>query len=147
MDQIKEIDLTDRCVTVGPRISMMKLNEELSKSVCSIPIPRFLPLFASCGRSRGADLVTGHPIRRSATCDSFEIVLPTSEIIRSATRGKKIRKSWNRVSPQAPVHGASRNTEHRRQATLEIVPKPEAEFAAFFAFDDYLGAIARSMAS
>jgi FAD/FMN-containing dehydrogenase len=31
MDEVLEVDLADRCVTVGPGISMMKLNEELSK--------------------------------------------------------------------------------------------------------------------
>ena len=72
---------------------------------------------------------------------SFEIVLPTGEIIRVGDGGgKKIRKSSTGYHLKHLFMGHQGTLGIVTEATLELVPRPEAEFAAFFAFDDYLKA-------
>jgi glycolate oxidase len=69
---------------------------------------------------------------------SFEIVLPTGEIIRVGDGGgKKLRKSSTGFHLKQLFMGHQGTLGIVTEATLELVPKPQAEFAAFFAFDDY----------
>ena len=144
MDQIKEIDLADRCVTVGPGISMMKLNEELSKyGVFHPDTPASYPCSLVGGRiaCSGFSLLGTRFGHSRDLAISFEIVLPTGEIIRVGDGGgKKIRKSSTGYHLKQLFMGHQGTLGIVTEATLEIVPKPEAEFAAFFAFDDYLKA-------
>jgi len=66
-------------------------------------------------------------------------VLPTGEIIRVGDGGgRKIRKSSTGYHLKHLFMGHQGTLGIVTEATLELVPKPEAEFAAFFAFDDYL---------
>ena len=66
---------------------------------------------------------------------SFEMVLPTGEIIRVGDGGgKKIRKSSTGYHLKHLFMGHQGTLGIVTEATLELVPRPEAEFAAFFAF-------------
>ena len=85
MNQIHEIDLADRTVTVGPGISMLKLNEELKRYGVLFPDT---PASYPCSLVGGRIACSGFSLlgtRFGHTRDlvmSFEIVLPTGEIIR-----------------------------------------------------------------
>ena len=144
MNEIKEVDLADRCVTVGPGISMMKLNEELSKyGVFHPDTPASYPCSLVGGRiaCSGFSLLGTRFGHSRDLVMSFEIVLPTGEIIRVGDGGgKKIRKSSTGYHLKHLFMGHQGTLGIVTEATLEVVPKPEAEFAAFFAFDDYLKA-------
>ena len=64
---------------------------------------------------------------------SFEIVLPTGEIIRVGDGGgKKIRKSSSGYQLKHLFMGHQGTLGIVTEATLELVPRPESEFAAFF---------------
>ncbi len=72
----------------------------------------------------------------------MEVVLPTGEIVRDR-RGRRPQAA--QVRPPALTlkqlfTGHQGTLGITTQATLELVPRPEAEFAAFFAFDDYMKA-------
>ena len=144
MNEIKEVDLADRSVTVGPGISMMKLNEELSKyGVFHPDTPASYPCSLVGGRiaCSGFSLLGTRFGHSRDLVMSFEIVLPTGEIIRVGDGGgKKIRKSSTGYHLKHLFMGHQGTLGIVTEATLEVVPKPEAEFAAFFAFDDYLKA-------
>ena len=141
MNQIHEIDLADRAVTVGPGISMMKLNEELKQyGVFHPDTPASYPCSLVGGRiaCSGFSLLGTRFGHSRDLCMSMEIVLPTGEIIRVGDGGgKKIRKSSTGFHLKHLFMGHQGTLGIVTEATLEIVPKPEAEFAAFFAFDDY----------
>ena len=142
MNQIHEIDLADRTVTVGPGISMLKLNEELKQYGVLFPDT---PASYPCSLVGGRIACSGFSLlgtRFGHTRDlvmSFEIVLPTGEIIRVGDGGgKKIRKSSTGFHLKHLFMGHQGTLGIVTEATLELVPRPEAEFAAFFAFDDFL---------
>ena len=144
MNQIHEIDLADRTVTVGPGISMLKLNEELKQYGVFFPDT---PASYPCSLVGGRIACSGFSLlgtRFGHTRDlvmSFEMVLPTGEIIRVGDGGgKKIRKSSTGYHLKHLFMGHQGTLGIVTEATLELVPRPEAEFAAFFAFDDFLNA-------
>ena len=139
-----EIDLADRTVTVGPGISMLRLNEELKQYGVLFPDT---PASYPCSLVGGRIACSGFSLlgtRFGHTRDlvmSFEIVLPTGEIIRVGDGGgKKIRKSSTGYHLKHLFMGHQGTLGIVTEATLELVPRPEAEFAAFFAFDDFLNA-------
>ena len=144
MNQIHEIDLADRTVTVGPGISMLKLNEELKKYGVFYPdTPASYPCSLVGGRiaCSGWSLLGSRFGHTRDLVMSFEIVLPTGEIIRVGDGGgKKIRKSSTGYHLKHLFMGHQGTLGIVTEATLELVPRPEAEFAAFFAFDDFLNA-------
>ena len=68
-------------------------------------------------------------------------MLPTGEIIRVGDGGgRKIRKSSTGYHLKHLFMGHQGTLGIVTEATLEFAPKAEAEFAAFFAFGDYLKA-------
>jgi glycolate oxidase len=144
MNQIHEIDLADRTVTVGPGISMMKLNEELKRYGVLFPdTPASYPCSLVGGRiaCSGFSLLGSRFGHTRDLVMSFEMVLPTGEIIRVGDGGgKKIRKSSTGYHLKHLFMGHQGTLGIVTEATLELVPRPEAEFAAFFAFDDFLNA-------
>jgi glycolate dehydrogenase FAD-linked subunit len=141
MNQIHEIDLADRTVTVGPGISMLKLNEELKKYGVFYPdTPASYPCSLVGGRiaCSGWSLLGSRFGHTRDLVVSFEIVLPTGEIIRVGDGGgKKVRKSSTGYHLKHLFMGHQGTLGIVTEATLELVPRPEAEFAAFFAFDDF----------
>ena len=82
---------------------------------------------------------------------SFQMVLPTGEIIEVGDGGgRKIRKSSSGYQLKHLFMGHQGTLGIVTEATLELVTRPEAEFAAFFSYPDYetawrsTGALARS---
>jgi glycolate oxidase len=144
MNQIKEIDLVDRAVTVGPGINMLKLNEELKKYGVFYPdTPASYPCSLVGGRiaCSGFSLLGSRFGHTRDLVMSFELVLPTGEIIRVGDGGgKKIRKSSTGYHLKHLFMGHQGTLGIVTEATLELVPRPEAEFAAFFAFGDFMQA-------
>src|SRR5680860_1368917 len=142
MNKVFELDLEDRTVTVGPGINMLKLNEELRKNDVIYPDdPASYPCSLVGGRigTSGWSLIGGRYGHTRDLVISFELVLPTGEIVRVGDGGgKKVRKSSSGYQLKHLFMGHQGTLGIVTEATLELVPKPEAEFAAFFAFDDYL---------
>ncbi len=144
MNQIHEIDLVDRTVTVGPGINMLKLNEELKKHGVIYPDdPASYPCSLVGGRigTGGWSLLGARYGHTRDLVISMEVVLPTGEIVEIAEGGgRKLRKSSTGLTLKQLFTGHQGTLGITTQATLELVPRPETEFAAFFAFDDYMKA-------
>ena len=69
---------------------------------------------------------------------SFEIVLPTGEIIRVGDGGgRKVRKSSSGYQLKHLFMGHQGTLGIVTEATLEFVKRPEAEFSAFYAYGSY----------
>jgi len=154
MNQIHEIDLVDRTVTVGPGINMLKLNEELRKHGVIYPDdPASYPCSLVGGRigTSGWSLLGSRYGHTRDLVISMQWVLPNGEIVHIGDGGgRKIRKSSTGYQLKHLFMGAQGTLGIVTQATLELVPRPEVEFAAFFAYPDYqaawesTGALARS---
>jgi glycolate oxidase len=154
MNKILEVDLEDRTATVQPGINMLKLNEELRKYGVVYPDdPASYPCSLVGGRigTSGWSLIGGRYGHTRDLVISFQLVLPTGEIIEVGDGGgRKIRKSSSGYQLKHLFMGHQGTLGIVTEATLELVPRPEAEFAAFFSYEDYdsawrsTGAIARS---
>ena len=145
MNQIHEIDLVDRTVTVGPGINMLKLNEELRPHGVFYPDdPASYPCSLVGGRigTGGWSLLGSRFGHTRDLVISMEVVLPTGEIVEIAEGGgRKLRKSSTGLTLKHLFTGHQGTLGICTEATLELVPRPETEFAAFFAFDDYMKAL------
>jgi glycolate oxidase len=154
MNEIKEIDLTDRTVTVGPGINMLKLNEELRKFGVIYPDdPASYPCSLVGGRigTSGWSLIGSRYGHTRDLVVSMQVVLPTGDIIDVGDGGgRKLRKSSTGFQLKHLFMGHQGTLGIATEATLELVPRPEAEFAAFFSYPDYdsayrsTGAMAKS---
>jgi glycolate oxidase len=154
MNRIHEIDLVDRTVTVGPGINMLKLNEELRPHGVFYPDdPASYPCSLVGGRigTGGWSLLGARFGHTRDLVVSMQVVLPTGEIVEIGDGGgRKLRKSSTGLTLKQLFTGHQGTLGICTEATLELVPRPETEFAAFFAFDDYLkawrttGALTRS---
>jgi glycolate oxidase len=154
MNKIVEIDLEDRTVTVQPGINMLKLNEELRKHGVIFPDdPASYPCSLVGGRigTSGWSLIGGRYGHTRDLVVSFQLALPTGELIEVGDGGgRKIRKSSTGYQLKHLFMGHQGTLGIVTEATLELVPRPEAEFAAFFSYPDYMtawrstGALARS---
>ncbi len=144
MNQIHEIDLLDRTVTVGPGINMLKLNEVLRPHGVFYPDdPASYPCSLVGGRigTGGWSLLGSRFGHTRDLVISMEVVLPTGEIVEiSEGGGRKLRKSSTGLTLKHLFTGHQGTLGICTEATLELVPRPETEFAAFFAFDDYMKA-------
>ena len=144
MNQIHEIDLVDRTVTVGPGINMLKLNEALRPHGVFYPDdPASYPCSLVGGRigTGGWSLLGARFGHTRDLVISMEVVLPTGEIVEIAEGGgRKLRKSSTGLTLKHLFTGHQGTLGICTEATLELVPRPETEFAAFFAFDDYMKA-------
>ncbi len=144
MNQIHEIDLVDRTVTVGPGINMLKLNERLRPHGVFYPDdPASYPCSLVGGRigTGGWSLLGARYGHTRDLVISMEVVLPTGEIVEIAEGGgRKLRKSSTGLTLKHLFTGHQGTLGICTQATLELVPRPETEFAAFFAFADYMDA-------
>ena len=144
MNRILEIDVEDRTVTVQPGINMLKLSEELKPLGFIYPDnPASYPCSLVGGRigTSGWSLIGSRFGHTRDLVISFELVLPTGEIIRVGDGGgRKIRKSSSGYQLKHLFMGHQGTLGIVTEATLELVKRPEAEFSAFFAFPDYLSA-------
>ncbi len=141
MNRILEIDVEDRTVTVQPGINMLKLSEELRPLGFIYPDdPASYPCSLVGGRigTSGWSLIGGRYGHTRDLVISFEIVLPTGEIIRVGDGGgRKIRKSSSGYQLKHLFMGHQGTLGIVTEATLELVKRPEAEFSAFFSYADY----------
>lgn len=141
MNEIFEIDVDNMCATVGTGINMLKLNEVLE------PLGKIYPDdlagYANamlggrigCG---GWTLVGGRFGHIPDTVISMECVLPDGQVIWVGGGGtKKIRKSSSgyRLKDLFMQHQGTLCIV--TQAVIELFPKPEVEFAGYFAFDNW----------
>ena len=144
MNRIHEIDLVDRTVTVGPGINMLKLNEELKRHGVFYPDdPASYPCSLVGGRigTGGWSLLGARFGHTRENVVSMEVVLPTGEIVEIGDGGgRKLRKSSTAFNLKQLFTGHQGTLGICTEATLELAPRPEVEFAAFFAFDDYMKA-------
>lgn len=144
MNQIKELDLVNRTVTVGPGISMMKLNEELRPHRVFYPdTPASYPCSLVGGRigTSGMSLLNARYGHTRDLVISMQVVLPTGEIVELGDGGgRKLRKSSTGYNLKQLFIGHQGTLGMVTEATLELVPRAEMEFAAFFAFDNYMDA-------
>jgi glycolate oxidase len=141
MDQIKEIDLDNHTVTVGPGLNMQTLNRVLAPLGVMYPDD---PASYACALVGGRIGTSGFSLlgsRYGHTRDlviSFEFVLPTGEIIEVGDGGgRKIRKSSTGYHLKHLFMGHQGTLGVVTEATLELVPRAQAEFAAFFLFEDF----------
>jgi glycolate oxidase len=141
MNKIHEIDHVDRTVTVGPGINMLKLNEELRKHGYIYPDnPASYPCSLVGGRigTSGWSLIGARYGHTRDLVISFELVLPTGEIIRVGDGGgKSTRKSSSGYQLKHLFMGHQGTLGIVTEATLELVPRPEAEFSAFYSLRSY----------
>ncbi len=141
MNQIQEIDHENRTVTVGPGINMLKLNEQLRQYGYIYPDnPASYPCSLVGGRigTSGWSLIGARYGHTRDLVISFEIVLPTGEIIRVGDGGgPKVRKSSSGYQLKHLFMGHQGTLGIVTEATLELVPRPEAEFSMFFSYQDY----------
>jgi glycolate oxidase len=154
MNKILDLDLVDRTVTVQPGINMLKLNEELRQHGVIYPDnPASYPCSLVGGRigTSGWSLIGGRYGHTRDLVISFQMVLPTGELIEVGDGGgRKVRKSSSGYQLKHLFMGHQGTLGIVTEATLELVPRPEAEFAAFFWYQDYetawqsTGALAKS---
>lgn len=141
MDQIKEIDLVNNTVTVGPGINMETLNRSLKPHGVIYPDDPASYAVALVGGRIGTSGLSLLGTRYGHTRDlviSFEIVLPTGEIIEVGDGGgRKIRKSSVGYHLKHLFMGHQGTLGIVTEATLELVPRAETQFSAFFLFEDY----------
>jgi len=141
MNRILDIDLVDRTVTVQPGINMLKLNEELRKHGVFYPDdPASYPCSLVGGRigTSGWSLIGGRYGHTRDLVISMQLVLPTGDIIEVGDGGgRKIRKSSTGFQLKHLFMGHQGTLGICTEATLELVPRAEAEFAAFFGYPDF----------
>jgi glycolate oxidase len=141
MDQIKEIDLDDLTVTVGAGVNMQTLNRELHPHGVIYPDdPASYPCSLVGGRigTNGWSLLGGRYGHVRDLVLSFEVVLPTGEIIRVGEGGgRKCRKSSVGYQLKHLFMGHQGTLGIVTEATLELMPRAECEFAGFFLFDGF----------
>src|ERR671919_362527 len=154
MNRILELDLEDRTVTVQPGINMLKLSEELKPQGFIYPDnPASYPCSLVGGRigTSGWSLLGGRYGHTRDLVVSFQLVLPTGDIIEVGDGGgRNVRKSSTGYQLKHLFMGHQGTLGIATEATLELVPRPETEFSAFFAYSDYetawrsTGALAQS---
>jgi glycolate oxidase len=145
MDQIHEVDLENYTVTVGPGINMQTLNRALAPHGVIYPdAPASYPCSLVGGRigtNGWSQLGTRYGHTRDLVI-SFKIVLPSGEVMEVGEGGApKVRKSSTSYPLKQLFMGHQGTLGIVTEATLELVPKAEAEFSAFFAFADFDSAL------
>jgi glycolate oxidase len=144
MNEILEIDEENMCVTVQTGVNPLKLNEVLE------PLGKFHPddlagyanaMFGGRIGCAGWSLLGMGYGHVPDNVISFEIVLPTGDVMWVGEGGtKKIRKSsvGYRFKDLFMQHQGTLGIA--TTAVLELYPKPEVEFPAFFAYDSFADA-------
>ena len=154
MNQVEELDLENRTVTVGTGISMLKLNEQLARYGLFYPDdPASYPCSLVGGRigTSGWSLIGSRYGHTRDLVLSFDHVLPTGDVLHVGDGiGHKISKSSSGYQLKHLFMGHQGTLGIATRATLKLFPKPEAELSPFWAFDNYddayacVGALARA---
>jgi glycolate oxidase len=144
MREILEIDEENMTVTVQPGINMMELNKVLAPLDLWYPDdPASYPVAIIGGRigTGGWSLLGAGYGHVPDLVVSMEVVLPTGKVIRVGEGGgPKIRKSSVGFRLKDLFIGHQGTLGIATEATLDLVPRPEAEFPAFFAYDSFADA-------
>ena len=129
MNEIKEIDLTDRTVTVGTGINMLKLNERLKRHGVMYPDdPASYPCSIVGGRigTGGWSLLGGRYGHTRDLVISMQVVLPTGDIVEVGEGGgRKLRHSSTGFNLKQLFTGHQGTLGICTEATLELAPRPE----------------------
>ena len=154
MNQVHELDLVNRTVTVGTGINMLKLNEYLAPFGLIYPDdPASYPCSLVGGRigTSGWSLIGARYGHTRDLVLSFDHVLPTGEILHVGDGiGRKVSKSSSGYQLKHLFMGHQGTLGIATRATLKLFPKPEAELSPFWSFDNYddayacTGALARA---
>ena len=134
MNEIHEIDLENRTVTVGTGINMLKLNEELARHGLIYPDdPASYPCSLVGGRigTSGWSLIGSRYGHTRDLVLSFDFVLPTGEIIHVGDGGGA---QDHQVAPAATSSSTCSWATRARSASprgrrSSSIPKPEAELS------------------
>jgi glycolate oxidase len=141
MNQIHELDLENRTVTVGTGINMLKLNERLAQHGLFYPDdPASYPCSLVGGRigTSGWSLIGSRYGHTRDLVLSFDHVLPTGDVLHVGDGiGRKISKSSSGYSLKQLFMGHQGTLGIATRATLKLYPKPEAELSPFWSFDSY----------
>ena len=141
MNQIHELDLVNRTVTVGTGINMLKLNERLAQHGLFYPDdPASYPCSLVGGRigTSGWSLIGSRYGHTRDLVLSFDHVLPTGDVLHVGDGiGGKISKSSSGYQLKHLFMGHQGTLGIATRATLKLFPKPEAELSPFWAFDNY----------
>src|SRR3712207_3863897 len=123
-------------------INMLKLNEELKRHGVFYPDdPASYPCSLVGGRigTGGWSLLGARFGHTRDNVVSMEVVLPTGEIVAIGDGGgRKLRKSSTAFNLKQLFTGHQGTLGICTEATLELAPRPEVEFSAFFAYEDYM---------
>ena len=156
MNQINELDLVNRTVTVGTGINMLKLNERLGPARADLSRrPGVLPVLAGRRPDRHQRLVADRLALRAHARPGAELRPRAADRRGDARRrrrsARKVSKSSSGYQLKHLFMGHQGTLGIATEATLKLFPKPEAELSPFWAFDDYddalraaLGALARA---
>ena len=141
MNRIWDLDTQNYTVNVGPGVNMLKLNEFLQPHGLFYPDnPASYPCSMVGGRigTSGWSLIGARYGHTKDLVLSMEVVLPTGEVIEVGSGGgRKLRKASTALTLKELFFGHQGTLGITTNATLSLHPRPEAEFAAFFAYPDY----------
>lgn len=141
MSEILEIDEENMCAVVQPGINMLKLNEVLGKIGLFFPDDPAGYVNAVIGGRIGTggwSLLGAGYGHIPNNIINMEVVLPTGEVIRVGEGGgQKIRKSSVGFRLKDIFIGNQATLGIITEATIELYPKPEVEFPAFFGFKSF----------
>lgn len=141
MNRIRDLDLENHTVTVQPGVNMLKLNEYLQPHGVIYPDnPASYPCSMVGGRigTSGWSLIGARYGHTKDLVLSMEVVLPTGEVIEVGSGGgRKLRKASTALTLKELFFGHQGTLGITTEATLDLVPRPEAEFAAFFSYPAY----------
>ncbi len=141
MNEILEVDSENMTVTVQVGIN----NQELSRALKPFDLwwpfdPASFPVSIIGGNiGTGAwSLIGGVSGHIPDLVISMTVVLPTGNIVEiGEAGGRKIRKSSTGYRLKDLFIGHQGTLGVTTEATLDIFPRPEAEFSAFFGFNEY----------
>jgi glycolate oxidase len=141
MNRVLEVDTTDWTVTIQPSINMLKLNELLAPYGVWYPDdPASYPVSIVSGRvgTGGWSLLGSRYGHVRDNVISMEFVLPTGEVIEVGQGGgRKIRHSSTGYRLKDLFLGHQGTLGIVTECTLELYPRPEAEFPAFFGYPSF----------
>ena len=140
MDKIIEVDTHARTVTVQPGIQLQTLNQALAPTGMFFPdFPGSYPCACVGGRlgTNGWSMLAGRYGHMRNLIVSMEVVLPTGDVIEVHEGGRNVRKTSNAIQLKQLFIGHQGTLGVATEITLELLPRPEAEFAATFGCESF----------